>query len=376
MSAKASYFRLGLFMILGVALLVGGVIVLGAGSLFKETVAAETFFDESVQGLGVGSPVRFRGVEIGTVSHIGFLRRKYPDSSWAKDPIFGKYILVEMELDPAQLPIPGTTGMGQRLSDAVESGLRLRMASSGLVGAVYLAADVLDPKTFPAPEIDWTPKALFVPSAPSTMSQVMKTIEELAAELKAANLTAVIGNIDKFFVTADKAVTELQVAKISEQGVGLLKGLRETNEGLKKFIDDPRIDRGLADLTASLKGIRGVVDESGAPVTKALKDLPEISTRLKTTTKRIDEVLADPRIEKIIAGLTTTAEHAGPAALELRKALRELSQLISSQEQDIRTIIGALRDVMENVQTLSEDAKDNPSRLLFGEPPPHEKPGE
>ena len=129
MSAKASYFRLGLFMILGVALLVGGVIVLGAGSLFKETVAAETFFDESVQGLGVGSRVRFRGVEIGTVSHIGFLRRKYPDSSWAKDPSFAKYILVEMELDPAQLPIPGTTGMRQRLSDAVESGLRLRMAS-------------------------------------------------------------------------------------------------------------------------------------------------------------------------------------------------------------------------------------------------------
>jgi paraquat-inducible protein B len=376
MSAKASYFRLGLFMILGVALLVGGVIVLGAGNLFKETVAAETFFDESVQGLGVGSAVRFRGVEIGTVSRIGFLRRKYPDSSWAKDPTFGKYILVEMDLDPAQLPIPGTKGVRQRLSDAVGSGLRLRMASSGLVGAVYLAADVLDPKTFPPPEIDWTPKALFVPSAPSTMSQVMSTIEELAAELKAADLTTVIGNISKFFVTADKAVTQLEVAKISEQGVGLLKELRATNESLKKVIEDPRINQGLDDLTAAIKGLRGVVDESGAPVTKALKDLPEISTRLKATTKRIDEVLADPKVDQIITGLAKTAENAGPAVVDLRKTLRRLDNLLATQEQDIRAIIGALRKVLENVETLSEDAKDNPSRLLFGDPPPREDRGE
>jgi len=376
MSAKASYFRLGLFMSLGVALLVGGVIVLGAGDLFKETVAAETFFDESVQGLGVGSAVRLRGVDVGKVSRIGFLRRKYPDSKWAEDVAFGKYILVEMELDPEQFPIPGTKDMRQRLSRTVESGLRLRMASSGLVGAVYLAADILDPQTFPAPKIDWTPKSLFIPSAPGTMSQVMATVEELAAELKAADLAKVIGNISKFFVTADKAVTELQVAKISEQGVGLLKELRGTNERLKKVIDNPKIDEGLNDLTAAIKGVRGVVDESGAPVTKALKDLPDISTRLKATTKRIDEVLADPKVDKIIADLSTTAEHVAPAALELRKLLKRLDNLFATQQQDVQAIIRALRDVMENVETLSEDAKDNPARLLFGEPPPRQKPGE
>jgi ABC-type transporter Mla subunit MlaD len=204
----------------------------------------------------------------------------------------------------------------------------------------------------------------------------MSTIEELAAELKAADLTTVIGNISKFFVTADKAVTQLEVAKISEQGVGLLKELRGTNERLKKIIDDPKIDEGLTDLTAAIKGLRGVVDESGAPVTKALKDLPEISTRLKATTKRIDEVLADPKVDQIITGLAKTADNAGPAVVDLRKTLRRLDNLLATQEQDIRAIIGALRKVLENVETLSEDAKDNPSRLLFGEPPPREDRGE
>jgi paraquat-inducible protein B len=363
-------------MILGTALIVAVVIVLGAGDLFKETIPAETFFDESVQGLDVGSAVRFRGVDIGAVSRIGFLRRKYPDSEWAEHQEFGKYILVEMDLDPQQFPIPGSEHLRERLAKGVAAGLRIRMASSGLVGAVYLALDVLDPETYPVPAIDWTPELPFIPSAPGTMSQVMATIEELAAELKAADLAKVIGNIDGFFVTTREAVTELEVAKLSEQGVGLLEELRGTNARLKGVLAKPEIDAGLADLAATIKGVRGVVDDSREPVTKALADLPEIAARLRTTTKRIDAILADPEIDAIVARLSTTAEHAAPAALELRKTLRRLSNLVATQEQDIQATIGALRDVLENVQALSEDAKDNPSRLLFGEPPPRERPGE
>ena len=56
--------------------------------------------------------------------------------------------------------------------------------------------------------------------------------------------------------------------------------------------------------------------------------------------------------------------------------LRELSTLLSNQSQDIEAIIRGLRQVTENVEALSEDAKDNPSRLLFGDPPPRESKGE
>ena len=65
-----------------------------------------------------------------------------------------------------------------------------------------------------------------------------------------------------------------------------------------------------------------------------------------------------------------------PAALELRKLLKRLDNLFATQQQDVQAIIRALRDIVENVEMLSEDAKDNPARLLFGEPPPRQKPGE
>ena len=43
-------------------MIVVGVVVLGGGALFRRTVIFETYLQESVQGLDIGSPVRYRGV--------------------------------------------------------------------------------------------------------------------------------------------------------------------------------------------------------------------------------------------------------------------------------------------------------------------------
>jgi hypothetical protein len=66
MSAEARYFRVGLFMFVGIGLIGSCAVILGGQGLFQTPVPFETYFDESVQGLEKGSPVKFRGVSIGT----------------------------------------------------------------------------------------------------------------------------------------------------------------------------------------------------------------------------------------------------------------------------------------------------------------------
>ena len=46
--------------------------MLGAGTLFRKQLVLETYFNESVQGLEVGSKVMFRGVMVGNVSRLTF----------------------------------------------------------------------------------------------------------------------------------------------------------------------------------------------------------------------------------------------------------------------------------------------------------------
>ncbi|MDF2698350.1 MAG: Paraquat-inducible protein, partial [Labilithrix sp.] len=70
MAAPTNHFKLGLFVLLAFAAVIATLITLGAWSMRKDSVQYHTYFNESVQGLDVGAPVKFRGVTIGFVSGI------------------------------------------------------------------------------------------------------------------------------------------------------------------------------------------------------------------------------------------------------------------------------------------------------------------
>ena len=69
MSTRANYFKIGLFTLAALALLVGAIIAWGAGAFAADRAIVETYMDESVQGLDMGSPVKFRGVNVGSTPY-------------------------------------------------------------------------------------------------------------------------------------------------------------------------------------------------------------------------------------------------------------------------------------------------------------------
>ena len=73
----ASYTRIGLTVVIGIAAVVGSLIYLGGMRGRDSEVYAETYYDKSVSGLSVGSAVNFRGVKLGEVREITFVGSKY-----------------------------------------------------------------------------------------------------------------------------------------------------------------------------------------------------------------------------------------------------------------------------------------------------------
>jgi ABC-type transporter Mla subunit MlaD len=63
MSAKTNNFKLGLFTLFGLGLLVTGILAFGTWSNFEKKSLFETYVPGDVSGLSVGSAVEFRGVE-------------------------------------------------------------------------------------------------------------------------------------------------------------------------------------------------------------------------------------------------------------------------------------------------------------------------
>ena len=89
MSKQANTKLIGGFVIGAVVLLIAGILLFGSGKLFSHQKKFVLFFEDSVKGLNIGSPVDFRGVNIGTVTDIKIVlnkRRSFPaDSSLYRD---------------------------------------------------------------------------------------------------------------------------------------------------------------------------------------------------------------------------------------------------------------------------------------------------
>jgi len=70
MSKPANKTMVGAFVLGAVALAVAAIVLFGSGRLFKDVDGWVAFFPGSVRGLNVGSPVVFRGVQVGQVTDI------------------------------------------------------------------------------------------------------------------------------------------------------------------------------------------------------------------------------------------------------------------------------------------------------------------
>jgi len=70
MSKQANMALIGGFVVGALALVFAGVMVFGSGKFLQETANYVLYFDGSLKGLNVGSPVVWKGVKIGSVTDI------------------------------------------------------------------------------------------------------------------------------------------------------------------------------------------------------------------------------------------------------------------------------------------------------------------
>jgi paraquat-inducible protein B len=173
MRSESGYFRLGLFVISAVALLVVGVVVLGAGAVFKQTIPIETVTTESVEGLNVGAQVKFRGVPIGTVAKIEPALWRHRGESLEEGVRLGNQIILELAINPRTFPTADLDQIRVLIARSADAGLRARVTSSGLTGPSYVEIAFLDAKDYPPMQLTWQPEQPYVPSAPNAISHVV-----------------------------------------------------------------------------------------------------------------------------------------------------------------------------------------------------------
>jgi paraquat-inducible protein B len=344
MSAKANYFKLGLFVLAGLAVTVAMVLALGAGKLFERTILLETYVDDSVQGLDIGSKVRYRGVLLGEVKRLGFTAERYE-----LDKPLGQrkpYVLVEATLDAKDLGPLGKAD-AELLQQYIDQGLRIRVAPQGITGINYLELDFVDPIQNPPLPIDWQPRNLYVPSARAKLVQFTNQVDNVLRMLEEVNLGQLARDASALLEKTTKKVDALPVEKLGAEGTALLAELRDTNRKLSALL-------GGADTQATF-------------------------TETAAAAARLRQILANPALDTLpndvaaaAASVRATAEseRLKAAIASLDRITARLDNALGASEQDIAATLENLRQITENLRDLTEAARRYPAGALFGEPPP------
>ena len=153
----------------------------GVKSYFAPKTIFETAIAGEVSGLSDGSTVELRGVHIGRVSRITFAWNVYPKSRLG-------LIIVEFQVEGHVVPLPPGETMDDVLHLAITRGLRAMVKGQGITGTSIVSMEMLDPKSNPAPEIDYTPRYYYVPSVPAQFTRMLESIEKSLDNLERLDL--------------------------------------------------------------------------------------------------------------------------------------------------------------------------------------------
>ncbi len=295
-SESARNLRVGIFMFAGIFAIGTCAVMLGGEDYFAEKMRFESYFDESVTGLEVGSPVKFRGVNIGSVISIGLVEDYYEFPTEEERLKYGQRVSILMErvvsgdqreelldLDPEE--------QRQRLEENVAQGLRLRLAQAGITGTAFIQADILDPKRYPVMEITHQPRHLYIPSAPSTLSALANAAERFAARLEDVDIEHITTELDRLLTNLADATQDLDAGELQTDAHALLTDMREAVDELRgemRKADIPAVSASaqsaLTEANAALVRVRRMLDGSRYDLELTLENLRVASENMRDVT--------------------------------------------------------------------------------------------
>ena len=326
MNKRISPKLMGAFVIGALVLLVIAIIALGSGRLFRKTYEFVLYFQGSVNGLNVGAPVKYKGVEIGSVADILLQLEK---------AVPGR-IPVIIEVDATKLAGRGFRGSllvdPDELQRAIDQGLRgqLRMQSF-VTGVLYVALDLYPdtPAQFILPQGSRYEE---IPTVPNELEQVQDEVRVVFAKLAKIDFDAAIVAMTHAFEGMDR-LTNSPALKAS------LRSLEQTM---------PKVDEAVV----NIRRLAATLDKKASDLSS---DLQRTSTAARQTIAEIEMAAKQVGItmkegEGTLVSARAIIDPESPAFYELTRSLREIS--------------GAARAL----RLLADYLERNPRALIFGKP--------
>lgn len=355
MRTKPRYFIIGLFVITAGALILAAIVVFGSGLFVQKKLYFETYFDGSVSGLTLGSPVELRGVRIGQVEKIAFVSDEYELALRPSEaPRYEQYVMVLCSVLRENLPDASDEQIMARLKEMVARGLRVRLSPNLLTGQAYLLADYVDPQRFRVLEIGWEPRNTYVSSAPGEFETLKDSVDKVLLRLHELDIDKLVVAIENVLTSLNRAIADAEIAKISKDAQDLL---------IEAQTQVRELDTNKISLAAQQAFASADQAVTGADVPALSRELRSLIAEVRRTNENLQKLVASPEPGSGPSSLPETVAR-------LNKTLGRIDKLISTERPQIQTILANFKEISDNAKELSENLKRHPAGLWRIQPPP------
>lgn len=344
MEQSSTYFKIGVFVVIGTILGTICLVVLGAGVIFRKEIIVETYFDRSVQGLDVGSAVKYRGIAIGNVKAIKALPKKY-------DPSLN-YVMIQVALFAENMP-DISSNPDERLAESVKKGLRFQLAPLGITGTMFLEADFLPPEKIKDLSVTWDPDTPYIPSAPNTIAAFAESIDRILRNLEKINVAGITNKIETLLTTLNEKFSQMDIKEINTQMTSLLAELRDTNKALKETVGSEKVRKIIDDSSAITANVRSTINTTKPALESAVEDISAAAEKSRKTAESVEK--AFERLPGILERIDSIA--------------RRIDGISSEKSPALSDVMDNLKKISENLEDLTRSAKQYPSHVIFGDPP-------
>lgn len=246
-STTPSVTKIGFVIVLGVLAIVGALLYLGGLNRDRDLVYAETYFENSVSGLSVGSPVNFRGVKLGEVAEIAFVGNYYQVQGLTNQMVYVKMaiprrLLMESASSNGAVS-PSEKEMLQRFVETLS--LRATVTASGITGLSRIELNSLP--DVPALKISWLPVGVYIPPAQSLLDNFSDAATRVMNQINKMDIAAVWGDVAASVQAVSKTMESAQAIAESRRGdiEKIFGDLSEITASLKELVEEVKANPSL-----------------------------------------------------------------------------------------------------------------------------------
>ena len=326
MSIRANPTAIGLFMIGAVILAVIGVATLASTTWFDNRSTFISYFEESVNGLEVGAPVKFQGVPVGSVTDI-LIQIELRDKTFQ--------VPVQYEVDLNRLTSQAGTFVNLNdeavLRQQIRDGLRAQLQMESIVtGQLYVELSYridADP-----PELEDRPTAF--PEIPTTRSLLAAFGTEAGS---------VVSDVLKILFRVNEMLESIQMEEINTSVV------------------------------ASALAVERLADSR--EIRAAFGEVPGMSSQFNKTMAQM-QVLAEQlgnRIEPLQMHMDSTNTEVVLTLQTMRQTLEEMQGFLTTDSgigYQMEGAFASMKDAADAMRLLTLSLERNPDMLLRGKKPP------